>query len=631
MKGTGKPGVFGLRSTRFFGVLAGRTGSLKAWSVAVLVAFSVHAAAGTQNYGSVTVSLEPPTDVASLHGYVVYRLTVANRGTQPRTVTVSLPAESWNYGDSIRRISKSVRVEPQSAAVTEMLQPPLPMNGNDATVTIDGAVQEDRLPVALVSHVDSYDGLPILVSRGIDGRVRTNFETAMTEVSERGSSSAYTSHGGYRGGRHWGYSDTLARMARAEWPVSEWSGNWLAYSRYFAVMVGEDELRSAPAPVDAALRDYAAAGGIVVVVGDNNRRPEPGVAWAAGWTYRVGDQDGDALGFGAGRVFHTAESVLTGFDTDRWEAWVHSRIRSTDHRRQRLDASSAESQLPMLETVRVPTRSLLFIMLLFTLLIGPVNIVALTLLKKRMWLLWTVPTIASIFAGGVLAYSVLSEGVRPRAKTVAVTLLDQDTRQAVTLGMTGYYAPLTPGEGLWYDDRTEVTPQSGDASYGYSGGGRTRTMDLTNGQHLSSGWVIARVPAHFALRQVETRRERLDISRNDDGGLTVVNGLGLPIKRLIVVDADRRAYRFDAVAAGGSTTASATELNATAHTSLHEQLAQRGALEFVNMARKDLDDFVFPGTYVAELDNASFLESGLDNLVSHDVTGVVVGRWTEGE
>ncbi|MEL7088032.1 MAG: hypothetical protein AAGL98_06265, partial [Planctomycetota bacterium] len=388
------------------------------------------------------------------------------------------------------------------------------------------------------------------------------------------------------------------------------------------------------AVVDAALRDYAAAGGIVVVVGAGGQVPQPFAGWARAWMTSESHQDlAEAYRLGAGRVRYVSADTLAGLSTDQWERWVDARITDTQSSRQRLDASAAEGRLPMLETLRVPTRTLLFIMVVFTLLIGPVNIVALSFLKRRMWLLWTIPLIALIFAGGVLAYSILSEGVRPRAKTVAVTLLDQKTRQAVTLGMTGYYAPLTPGDGLRYDERTEVTPQSGDSSYGYGygDGGRQRTMDVTNGQHLASGWVIARVPAHFALRQVENRRERLDISRNDDGGLTVVNGLGLPIKRLLIADSLGGVFEVRDLTAGGSTSAEAIESSTTPQVFLLEDISRRGTLEKVNEINRTPDNYLFRGGYVALLDNASLLEPGLDNLVSHEVTGVVVGRWAEGE
>lgn len=587
------------------------------------------AAAGTQNYAGVTVSVEPPADASTVYGYAVYRVTVANRGGQAHTVKVTLPAESYSYGDSIRRITRTVRVEPNSTATAELLQPPLEMNGSDAAVSIDGKPQQDHVPVALADHMSYNGGEALLVGRGVDGAVMTEFETAMTEIEDSGHGGSY---GGYRGG-YGGYSNRLASMARADRPVGEWSGNWLAYSRYLAVMVGEDELRSAPAAVDAALRDYVAAGGVLVVVGAGGAKPGLSGAWEASWTRPGGgDTDGGTLLLGAGHVNLVAADALVDFSVDQWGGWIEERLSHTRQRKSRLDSEDAERRLPMLEQLEVPTVGLLGMMFLFTVIIGPVNLLVLWWFKRRMWLLWTIPLIAFVFAGAVLAYSLLSEGVRPRVKTVAVTLLDQRTRQAVTLGTQGYYAPLTPGGGLRFDDRTEIVPQSSDVHSGYggySGYGRPRSLDVSNGQHLSSGWVIARVPAHFQLRQVESRRERLDISRDADGGLTVVNGLGLPIKRLVIADAQGRVYEASSLAAGASGPASPTTHRAQTLTSMQERIQQRGAWDTARNFAANPEAHVAPGSYIAVFDNASFLNPGLDGLTGHEVTGTAVGRWEE--
>lgn len=598
-------------------------------AVALLCIWPALARAGTQSYDRITVSVEPPTQATSYYGYAVYRMTVSNRSNTPRNVTVTMPAESWNYGDSIGRLSRTVRVEPNSTAVTELFQPALPMTGSDARVSIDGQAQRERVPVSFASHSDGYDGQPILASRGVGGPVNASFETAMTAITEAKNASGSGSYGGYPAGGY-GYTNRLARMFRAERPVSEWSGNWLAYSRYMVVMLSEDELRDAPLAVDAALRDYVAAGGLLVVLGKGDRMPQLGPAWTQATTSDWKTQGGnaDALGIGLGELELSTTNDLARFDTDDWESWVDRSSQKTRLRAARLDASGAEGRLPMLETLKVPTRGLLGMMLLFTLLIGPGNILVLSWLKRRMWLLWTIPVIAFAFAGAVLAYSILSEGIKPRAKTVAITLLDQTTRQAVTVGMTGYYAPLTPGDGLRFSDRTLITPQNGDSGY-YGNSGRPRTLDVTNGQHLSRGWIVARVPAHFDLRTVESRRERLEISRDAEGGLSVVNGLGLPIKQLLVADEGGQRYEAGPLPAGdaGQLKPLAKDRpSAKSHTAVSEQ-----GWSAVNQINKDPEDYVQPGQYIAILDNASFAEPGLAGLGEHETTGIVIGRWEEVE
>ncbi|MBB6428838.1 hypothetical protein [Algisphaera agarilytica] len=609
---------------------SGGFGAIQGWLVAaaLLSLFTASAGAGTRNYDGIAVTVESPASATSWYGYAVYRMTVTNRTASPRNVTVTLPAESWSYGDSISRLSRTVRVEPNGVATAELLQPPLTMNGSDAQVRIDGQLQRDLVPLSLANHINHYgDGQPILTSRGAGRVLAGNFDNAMTALVEARNASG-SPYGGFGGS-----SDRPGHLARAQWPVNEWSGNWLAYTRYLVVMLTEEELRDAPPAVDSGLRDYVAAGGLLVVIGEDDRLPELMPAWQRAATSEWATQAGNAqaMRVGLGEVERSSADTLAALDADGWEQYIQRSLEKIRGRTSKISADAAEGRLPMLEKNQVPARGLLGMMLLFTLLIGPANIFLLSWMKRRMWLLWTIPAIAFVFAGAVLAYSILSEGVRPRAKTVAVTVLDQTTRQAVTLGFTGYYAPLTPGDGLRFGERTMITPQNSDSGYYGYNRGRPRTIDVTNGQHLSRGWVVARVPAHFDLRTVEDRRERLDITRAEDGGLAVVNGLGLPIKRLILVDAQGQMYEAPSIAAGGSVDAERIERKAVDRESVMEKLSEVGAIYTVNDLEKAPELYASRSTYVAILDDASFVEPGLADLTDHETRAVVVGRWEGAE
>lgn len=581
--------------------------------------------AGTKTYGTVTVHLDPPAQGGSYYGYAVYRLSVTNRGKTAREVTVVLPADSWNDGDSIGRLSRTVRVEPGATATAELLQPPLPINGSDARVLIDGQAQRDRLPVAIADHMDYYgSGEPILISHGVVGPVTASYEKSTASAIEEWDEASAT---------YVEYGDEYA-LVRPPRPVSEWSGNWLAYSRYLMVMVRADELRSAPPSVDAALRDYVAAGGAVVLLGQGEEVPEPNALWRQGAIsdWKAPDARSIEMRLGLGKLHLYASNKLARFDSNAWQQFLDQARRENRPRQTRFDASESESRLPMIESLQVPTRGLLALMLLFTLLIGPGNILLLNWLKRRMWLLWTIPAIAFVFGSAVLLYSIFNEGIEPRAKTVSITMLDQETRQSVTLALTGYYAPLTPGDGLHFSDRTQITPQTGDYDYydyGYSG--RSRSMDVTNGQHLTRGWIVARVPAHLELRSVESRRERLEITRTDAGGLTVVNGLGLPIQRLLVADEQGRFYEVNGLSAGESATALSLSWDGEADSHALDIFKQYGVLDAARRIEAKPEASLDKSMYIAFLDNASFAEPGLVGLTKHETTGIVIGRWEEAE
>src|SRR6185369_17577401 len=146
----------------------------------------------------------------------------------------------------------------------------------------------------------------------------------------------------------------------------------------------------------------------------------------------------------------------------------------------------------------------------------------------------------------VFVYSYLREGITPDTRIAGLTVLDQANRRAATVGMTAFYCPLTPSQGLFFSSDTEATPLVEMWNYQ---NGTERDLDWTQAQHLGRGWVSARVPAHFHLRKSEIRRERLQVE-NLNGQLTVVNGLGAPIRSLWLADGAGQIYTATNIVAG---------------------------------------------------------------------------------
>src|SRR6185369_4423911 len=146
----------------------------------------------------------------------------------------------------------------------------------------------------------------------------------------------------------------------------------------------------------------------------------------------------------------------------------------------------------------------------------------------------------------VFVYSYLREGITPDTRIAGLTVLDQANRRAATVGITAFYCPLTPSQGLFFSSDTEATPLVETWNYQ---NGTERDLDWTQSQHLGRGWVSARVPAHFQLRKSETRRERLQVE-NLNGQLTVVNGLGAAIQALWFADANAHVYTAANIPAG---------------------------------------------------------------------------------
>ncbi|HKI69874.1 MAG TPA: hypothetical protein VKA67_09820, partial [Verrucomicrobiae bacterium] len=277
------------------------------------------------------------------------------------------------------------------------------------------------------------------------------------------------------------------------------------------------------------------------------------------------------------------------------------------------DNNSANAAIPVVGNLKVPVRGMVFIMLAFVIVIGPVNIIVLNRRKRRTWLLWTIPAISLFTTLLVFAYSLLSEGITPDARIVGLTILDQAGHHATTVGATAFYCPLTPSDGLTFDSDTEVTPllrvRSGSS-------GSSRDVDWTQTQHLVNGWVPARVPAYFHVRKSESRRERLQLE-NDNDRLEIVNGLGAPIKLLWLADASGEIYEAQNVGAGQK-----AGLTPSGHSQVSDQLGADKLFHDLGFAvnltslQTGGEKYLRPGTYIAELDGSPFIENALGSAAS---------------
>ena len=598
----------------------------------VLLALPVSTAqADSRTYGDISVSVDPPLHGESGYGYASYRVVITNRSKQPHRIRIQIPATSYAYGgqDHIARMTRTVEVEPGAATAFEMLQPPVQIQGNGAGVYIDGVKQRRGVNVNTVSHIGYNAGQLIMVSRDVAAGIKEKIDTAI-EDDASSSSGSYGPYGGYRGG-------SLFQLLRQPKPPVEWGTSWLGYTRYMAVMISERDFATMPPQVSDALRSYVLTGGIVAIVHDSAQLPAL-TDWAQEWP-GVNTPNpatlGEQLSYGLGTVHRINAERAAQLDSKAWIALFNNWQTLTTSRAATRGTEDANRDMPIVEGQVTPARGLLLVMFIFAVVIGPVNVMVLWMLKKRMLLLVTVPVIALIFSAAVMVYALISEGITPQARTSAITLLDQRSHRAVTVGVNGYYAPLTPANGLLFDENTSVTPQIERYGYRYYGGGdsaRSRTLDVTYGQHLASGWVAARIPAHFVLRKSERRNERLDVSTDSDGAVSVVNGLGSDIRSLILIDPTGTRWTGENITAGQSValTPSAKNLGYQNPSSIAD-LVRRDDWSAAKSASINPDEFLSPGSYAAKITDSVFLPPGLEGLKEHRTDCIVLGYFGEAE
>jgi hypothetical protein len=261
-----------------------------------------------------------------------------------------------------------------------------------------------------------------------------------------------------------------------------------------------------------------------------------------------------------------------------------------------------------------PARAYLGILVLFSVLIGPVNYWLLRRKRQQVMVVLTAPLISIVFIVLLAGYAIAGQGFRVKGRAVTFTMLDQLAKQAVTRATVSLYAPgLTPGKGLLFGRDVAVW------AIGPEGTGirDQMTLDLTNAQHFSAGVLQARAPTNFEQVTYRAARERLTFDPAD-GGLSVTNGLDATILALSYREGST-TYRFEGRLASGSR-----------HIIKPTASDPQSSPFNVPAQFSDLVQHQPTGSYLAVLDLSPFWEPGVTGLSERGSVHVVLG-WPEGQ
>lgn len=589
-----------------------RVSTLMMVTAAVLLQTMFCVWAQAAQYGDVTVTEQAiPRPERHVHGYVEYRFTLFNDSAdKPRTVRLVVPGNSWGVSGNV---SRSVTLLPKTQGLVSMWQPPVSVSGQGARVYIDGRLQEEVTDVAITpTYTQNMTGLyaqNVLFSQGVDSHFRDNLGVLKSKALSSGSS--------------WSSGSKDEFGERTTVPVSQWSESWLGYTSFDGLVMTSNEWRTLPARVRDAICSWVDAGGSLLVVGklDVPARWIGRVdAWRSSSQSRVKTA---RVNFGIIAVVELngltdwSETEFTSAYNDLWNNSAAAGAAP-------MAISDANTTFPVTDSLGVPARGMLAIMLLFAILIGPVNMIVFARLNKRLWTLVTIPAAAILFSACVFAYTMLADGVSAVGRAQSLTILDQKNHHATTIGWLGYYAPLQPSDGLHFDLDTELSPQIGGVSHGYRDtDANARFTDWSTDQHLTTGWISSRIPTHFTLRKSQSRRERLQVTQNAQGEVTVVNGLGSDILTLHLVDGERNLFIANGpIPAGQQVKLSRTSIRPTGFEDMKVSTNWRS-----NPADLEIDGSTnnTPNTYVASLVNDVFIEKGLTRLKSFKTQSRVYG------
>jgi hypothetical protein len=558
-------------------------------------------ARGQAEFGDMRVECLPASNVTSGHGYQDLWISLTNRSPQiPHRVTLTVP-------------------RPQFA-------PPGPHFRRDVVV--------GRQATERVWLLESVQTLPYDLEVKIDGKSQL--------VSVGGSFYTQSGFGGGSGNYRSGSShqpalcispavaDALRQRpnpltAHVQWleskdPVTAWSDHWLGYSAFDGILVTSTDMRTMPPAVQAALWGYVECGGALLIVG-----PWEVPAHWKSRQVRFGSLSSYGLGFGQCLVLDEKDLsfLKPEHEAPLSRAWSASRSPFNYTR----TIAEANRAFPVVadEALVIPVRGLFILMILFVVIIGPINLVVLSRLGHRIWLLWTVPAIALATCLGVFLYMLLTEGWQSQVRTEGITVLDEAAGRAASIGWTALYCPVAPGGGLHFGYDTELTPQ-----LRWSRATSSAITDWTEDQHLL-GWVRPRIPLHFEVRTCAARSERVTVTKTPDGRLMLVNGLPAAIRTLTLADQQGRIFTAADIPAGGEAllTAAGRMPDPAPVEVLRLQIYQQDWLSALGKLRTEPQDYLRPGCYLATLDAAPFFESGLRNAGARRESSVVYGIMKE--
>ena len=586
---------------------------------ALLCAPLTAASAYATDYGDISVKVETVTSGFSATGYGEYRATIINRSrTKSHRVTIEL--FSGAYGGVEAR--RAVEVAPLSTMTIPLFRPEADLGGAGVRALIDGSLQDQPAEVDN-SRTNAW------VSR----RVNRFFLLVSPDVERSGlmNDAAVVI----------GFSDAsgeneVAYLAYKS-PTPEWSANWVGYSSFDGVMITAEELSGATDAVRSALWRFAECGGSLVIIGGweipaqwrARRVIEVEAAYEADPSRKFpmalsSKTQSYNVGFGWVTVIDAAgvKSVLP----TQWGAIKHVWRGSRPAGKNYADVVEINRDFPVIERIGIPVRGLFVLMLMFVVVIGPINLIWLARRRKKIWMLWTVPAIALVTCLAVTGFALFGEGVRATSRAEAFTILDEWSHRASTIGWIAFYAPITPSEGLHFSYDTELTPVTPHTWGYYYGRGGERTIDLSNDQHLDSGWVTARAPAYFKFRKSETRRERLTIRQEGDGAISVVNGLGAEVRKLWLADRNGEIYSANEIRAGAEAKLSLTNRKLVDYRAgMRELFTSNDWPGKMKEVESSPQRFLAPGCYLAALDAGPFVEEGLKNVGTSKGRALVYG------
>lgn len=192
----------------------------------------------------------------------------------------------------------------------------------------------------------------------------------------------------------------------------------------------------------------------------------------------------------------------------------------------------------------LPYRLFILLLIVFFVVVAPLNFRLVKRSGRSAWLLFTIPTLAAVASLSFLGYGILSQGLGLVQSSHTYTVLDQREHRSQTLDLRTFFAGIAPRDGLLPAAGSLVIPisESGPrapASY--------YRLDMGNSLALKGDYLPVRVESTQLVLSDRAARGRLEFQRTE-AGFELTNALGASIQKLAMRAPGGQLFLFEAAA-----------------------------------------------------------------------------------
>ena len=376
--------------------------------------------------------------------------------------------------------------------------------------------------------------------------------------------------------------------------AADWPRDFRAYLPFDAVCMTKEVADALPEESRAALRAFDILGGAVITFADGKSVPS--------------------------NIQSTADAAQKRRIGDLNVQKYYYRVTPDSH------FTENHACVPINVGKSLPVGLLVFLLLLVAFIVMPGIVFVCAKRNRRLLILAALPGTAFALTLVVAAIALIAYGTTPTVRIQSVTILDPESRLAVTRGQFALFAP---------GNVTEEMSIPSDVSFRLRGRGNERFFaSFGESCRLSGDWVKPLTATFFDFERAERRSERLDVRPAQDGDLVFANLLGVPVTGGTARFGNSR-YKVPALAPGEQATVKGEPLpdKAAANAPLpHETLFEKGTSYGRNW--KDITELIekdkmpLPDrTYVVRLAGSPFFPSPLASRKTYETAeAVVAGR-----